>query len=203
MMTANRKMSLRVARTSLFLFVAMLALGCQLKERPVLSTSPLSIERLQVYRGLLNSLPPNQSKNLANQTSPFSLSGVPDGSACLQGIELENRSQSGRTVHSLGAEITEGRSLRLVDPTEQAKILRKKDSAPPDQKRAEDSPKESSDSGFLAVSEIEFDKKHQFALLSYVFFCGSKCKYAATLVLEKHNEEWTAKTRRTCTVSVN
>lgn len=200
-MIANRKMMLPVARTSLLLSVAVLAFGCHSKERPVLSTSPLSTEQLDVYRGLLNSLPSNQAKNLANQTSLFSPSRVPEGSVCLQGVELESGSQSSQTVHSFGAEIDEGRSLRLVDPTEQAKILQQKDS--PSQKRGEDSAKESSESGFLVVSEIVFDKKHHFAVLNYVFFCGPKCKYAVTLVLEKLGEQWTAKTRRTCAVSVN
>jgi hypothetical protein len=193
------------AITSL-LFVAIMASGCQSKEKAVLSASPLTTEELQVYRGLLNllnSVPKTQVKYLANQTSPFDISDVPKRSVCLEGIEFENLSQGSRTVHSFGAEITKGMALKLVEPAEQAKILQQKDLASPEQKRAEDSPKDSSESGLLVVSEIAFGKKHQFAALKYVFFCGSQCKYEITRVLEKVGGEWTTPVRRICTVNLN
>jgi hypothetical protein len=46
--------------------------------------------------------------------------------------------------------------LKLVEPAEQAKILQQKDLASPEQKRAEDSAKRSSESRLLVVSEIAF-----------------------------------------------
>jgi hypothetical protein len=189
-----------------FLFAAIMVSVCQSKEKTVVSTSSLTTEELQVYRALLNllnSVPKTQVKNLANQTSPFDISDVPEGSVCLEGIEFENPSQGSRTMHSFGAEITKGMALKLVDPPEQVKILQQKDSASPKQKHAEDSAKGSSESGLLVVSEIAFDKKHQFAVLNYVFSCGSQCKYEITRVLEKVGGEWTTPVRRVCTVSLN
>jgi hypothetical protein len=152
---------------------------------------------------LLNSLPTVQVKSLATQTSPFEISDIPKGSVCLQGIEFKNLSQSSQTVHSFDAEITKGIALKLVGPTEQAAMLQQKDLASPKQKPAEDSAKGSSESGLLIVSEIAFDKKHQFAVLHYVFFCGSQCKYEITRVLEKVGGEWTTPARRVCKVSIN
>lgn len=172
----------------------------------MLSTSPLTKEELQVYRALLNllnSTPKTQVKNLANQTSPFDIANVPQGSVCLQGIEFEKLSQGNQTVHSFAAEITKGMALKLVEPTEQAKILQQKDSASPTQKRDVDSAKGASESGLLVVSEIAFDKKHQFAVLNYTFFCGSQCKYEMTRVLEKVGGEWTTPVRRVCSVNLN
>jgi hypothetical protein len=201
-MMTNLKILLR---SSLISFIALLALGNSPKE--TLSPSALTSEQLQVYGALLNLLnsqPTTQVKNLANQTSPFDISHVPEGSVCLQGIEFENLSQSSRTVHSFSAEITKGRALKIVDPDEQAKIiLQQKDSTSPKQKQAEDSAKGSSQSGLLVVSEIAFDKKHQFAVLNYVLFCGSQCKYEVTRVLEKVGGEWTTPVKRVCTVSIN
>jgi hypothetical protein len=188
-----------------FLFAAIMASGCQSKEKPVVNTSPLTTEALDVYRALLNLLnsqPTTQVKNLASQTSPFDISHVPAGSVCLQGIEFEKLSQSSGTVHSFSAEIAKVMALNLVEPAEQAKILQEKDSASPKQKRADDSAK-ATESGLLVVSEIAFDKTHQFAVLNYVFFGGSRFKYETTRVLEKVGGEWTTPVRRVCTVSVN
>jgi hypothetical protein len=185
--------------------MAILAIGCNPKETPTLSPSALTAEELQVYRGLLNllnSVPMTQVKYLANQTTPFAISDVPKGSVCLEGIEFEIP-QGSQTVHSFGAEITKGMALKLVEPAEQAKILQQKDSASPEQKRVEDSAKGSPDSGLLVVSEIAFDKKHQFAALKYVFFCGSHCKYEMTRVFEKAGGEWTTPVSRVCTVNLN
>jgi hypothetical protein len=188
------------------LFVAILAFG-QSKEKPGLVSSPLSTDELEVYRALLNllnSTPKTQVKNLVNQTSPFDISEVPEGTPCLQGIEFEKLSHGSRTVHSFGAEITDGMALKLVEPTEETKIiLREKDSASPKQKRPGGSAEAFSESGLLVVSEITFDKKHQFAGLKYVFFCGSHCKYEMTRVLEKVGGVWTTPVRRVCAVSLN
>jgi hypothetical protein len=188
-----------------FLLAAIMVPGCQSQEKPVVRTSPVTTEELHVYRALLNLLnsqPATQVKNLVSQTSPFDISHVPAGSVCLQGIEFENLSQSSRTVHSFSTEIAKGMALNLVEPAEQAKFLQERDSASPRQKRADDSAK-ASESGLLVVSEIAFDKTHQFAVLNYVFFGGSRFKYETTRVLEKVSGEWTTPVRRVCTVSVN
>ena len=166
----------------------------------------MSTDEVQVYRALLsllNSSPKTQVKSLVNQTLPFDISEVPEGAACLQGIEFEKPPQRGRAVHSFGAEFTAGMALKLVEPAEQAEITAPKDSALPKQDRPVDSTKASSESGLLVVSEIAFDRKHQFAGLKYVLFCGSHCKYEMTRVLEKVGEVWTTPVRRVCAVSLN
>lgn len=203
-MMTKRRMILLVARISLFLSAAILAFG-QSNEKPVPATALFSTDELQVYRALLNLLnssPKTQVKSLVNQTLPFDISEVPAGAVCLQGIEFEKAPQRGRTVHSFGAEFTDGMTLNLVGPTEQAKIVPPKNSASPKQDRPADSTKVS-ESGLLVVSEIAFDRKHQFAGLKYVLFCGSNCKYEMTRVLEKVGEVWTAPVRRVCAATLN
>lgn len=189
-------------RSTTLLFVMMLASGCQ-SQQAALSNSPLTAEELEVYGSFLDTFTTNQVKNLSNRTSPFDLTGVPEGSACLRGIEFENLPQVRREVHAISTDITKGRDLKLVDPIEQAKILQKEALVSASQKPTEDSAKLGSDSRFMIVSEIAFDKKHQFAVLKYVAFCGARCKYGATLVLEKVSGRWTATTRRPCALNVN
>lgn len=197
-------MNILVKMITSFLFAVVIVSGCQSNEKAPLSTSPLTTEELQVYRALmnlLNSVPKTEVKSLVNQTSLFDISDVPKGSVCLQGIEFEDLPHARRTVHSFGAEITKGRALKLVE-AEHANPP-EKDSPPTNQKRAEDSVIASAELGLLVVSEIAFDKKHQFAVLHYVFFCGSKCKYEITRVLEKVGGEWTTPVKCVCTVSLN
>ncbi len=183
------------------LLASILASGCQ----PVLSDSPMTEDQLTVYRSFLDLFSSLPWHNLANRTAPFDLRGVSEDNACLRGIEFENLRMSRRTIHAFSPEITKGRELKLVDPLEQAKILQREDVSPDGQKgqSKEESDRIMSKFGFLELSEIAFDKKHQFAVLRFRFFCGSRCKTSETLVMEKVGNEWSNKTRRACAAFIN
>lgn len=51
---------------------------------------------------------------------------------------------------------------------------------------------------YVALSEIAFDTKHQFAVLKYLFVCGQRCVSGATLVMEKMDGKWAVNSRRPC-----
>ena len=57
-------------------------------------------------------------------------------------------------------------------------------------------------SSFLVLSEVAFDKTHQYAVLNYVFVCGTQCKTSQTFVMERVGAQWKVK-GRPCTMTVN
>jgi hypothetical protein len=132
---------------------------------------------------------------------PLDFKGSPEGRPCLAGIELENSSGALKTAHAFGPEITKGRKLNFVDPLEQTKLLKQRDTALANQ------PKQTAQSGndlnFLIFSEIAFDTKHEFAVVKYLLVCGEHCDSGGTLVMEKVDGRWTTSSRRACTTFVN
>ena len=155
-----------------FALLSILVSGC--KHTPVLSRSPFSDEQLSVYRGFLNMLPALRFRNLSTVSMPFDFTGFPETRPCLSGIELEDISDAMRTTHVFGPEITKGMDLKLVDRHEQIELLRQRDASPNAQKEklTADSKPEGSELNFLVLSEIAFDKKHQFAVVKYLLRCG-------------------------------
>ena len=176
--------------------LTILASGC--KHKPVLSRAPFSDEQLNVYRGLLDMLSVLHSKNLSTVSEPFDFTGFPETRPCLNGIELEHVSEAQRIIHTFGPEITQGRDLKLVDRHEQTKLLKQRDASPivPNEKLTEESQQNGSELNFLALSEIAFDKKHQFAVVKYVLRCGEHCGSGATLVMERVDARWIASSGR-------
>ena len=47
--------------------------------------------------------------------------------------------------------------------------------------------------GLVTLSEINFDKEHKHAIVSFSFFCGSLCGNGGTAVLEKVDGAWQRK----------
>src|SRR6202035_3765547 len=126
-----RRVKLNTAFLSFTLMCALassMALGCRSSAKPQLATSPLSAEQLQVYSDFLETFSALHFRRLANQTVPFVPSDLPQGSPCVQGIDLEGQSDAWKVLHRFGAEITNGKDLILVDPVEQAKLLEQKES---------------------------------------------------------------------------
>src|SRR5208283_1795077 len=96
---------------------------------------------------------------------------------CLQGLELERAAESGKAVHSLGREVLRGRSVEFVGEKEVASLLKERDeerAANPSGSK-KDSTGTAKDPGILVLSEMVFDKSHQFVVLKYLFLCGSRC----------------------------
>jgi hypothetical protein len=85
-----------------------MTLGCKSEVETQLTTVPLSGEQLQVYGDFLDIFSSRHFRRLADQTAPFLSSDLPQGSPCIQGIELENPSVERRVLHQFGSEITHG-----------------------------------------------------------------------------------------------
>jgi hypothetical protein len=183
-------------RVFLGLFLlAILISGC--KHKPVLSRSPFSDEQLSVYRALLDMLSV-LPKNLSTVSVPFDFTGFPETRPCLNGIELENVSEAQRMIHTFGPEITNGRDLKLVDRHQQIMLLKQRDASPtiPKEQLNSESQQNGSELNFVALSEIAFDKNHQFAVVKYLLRCGEHCGSGATLVMEKVAGKWIASSGR-------
>jgi len=169
------------------------------------SGAPLTSQRLQVYGDFIESFSKMNFKFLANKTFPLDLTIVGKDAACLQGIELEGTEESSKLIHSIGPEVLRGRSIHLIGDRQELTILKQRDAevAAHGADSMMDASGMTKDPGVLALSEIVFDKGHRFAVLKYVFLCGSHCNSGAILVLEKVGSRWTGTTRRACNVAVN
>ncbi len=171
---------------------------------PRQSEGALTSERLQVYADFIESFSKTNFKSLSNRTFPLDLSGVDKYAACLQGLKLEGSEDARKTVHLLGPEVLRGKTIRRVEAQEEGPILKQRDS---DTTMRRTGPgKDASattDPGILTLSEIVFDKSHHFAVLKYVFLCGSRCNSGAILALEKVGSQWTGTTRRPCSFVLN
>lgn len=187
-----------------FLLATAVASGCHSQQDVIRSDSPLTEDQFAVYSGFFNNFSSLHVKNLANRTSRLDLSDVKESSPCLQGLELENLPDSRRTTHPFSMEITKGRDLRLVDAFQQAKIMEqeeKSDTAQTGSSKHDDT-RPVQASGFLVLSEIAFDKTHQYAVLKYVLVCGTHCKTSQTFVMERVGAQWKVK-GRPCTMTAN
>jgi hypothetical protein len=164
--------------------------------------SSLTSERLQVYGDFINSFSKTNFKFVSDRTFPLDLSNVGKDAACLQGFRLEEAGESRNTVHSLSPDVLRGHAIHLIGEKEESAILKQRDA--PGEDSAEDASGMTKDPGVLALSEIAFDTSHHFAVLKYVFLCGSHCNSGAVLVLERVGSRWsTDANRRPCSFAVN
>jgi hypothetical protein len=172
---------------------------------PQPSKAPLTSEQLQVYGDFIESFRKMKFKFLSNKILPLDLSSLGKDAPCLQGLQLEGTDEPSKAVHLLGPEVLRGHSIHMVGEQEESAILKQRDADMAT--HGPDSTKDASgmtkDPGVLALSEIVFDKSHHFAVLKYVFLCGSRCNSGAILVLEKVGSQWTGTTRRPCSFAVN
>lgn len=194
-------------RSSVILSMAVAASGCRSKEMPAPQTAAgeaaLTAEEVGVYADFIDSFAKTKFKSLSLNTFPLNLSGIAKDAACLQGLGLESPVASGNTGHLLGTGVLRGKSIRLVNADEEFAALKERDAdaASHSDETRRDTARLTSDPGILALSEIVFDKTHQFAVLKYVFLCGSRCNSGAILVLEKTGGTWVPK-RSPCNGSI-
>lgn len=158
--------------------------------------SSLSAEELQVYGDFVESMSNGHFSFLLDKTFPLDLSNLPRDSACLRGVKLEDAKVAGKGNHTLGPQVLRSKVIRLVSAQQESAILRQRDADGANSQK--DASGMMADLGVLALSEIAFDKTHRFAVIRYVFICGSQCNSGAILVLEKVGSQWTGVTRRAC-----
>jgi hypothetical protein len=158
------------------------------------------MSKLAVYAGFLDALSQAGFKNLAATTITFDPSELKPSNPCLQGLVLETSNDSLQSVHTLNAELAKNRHLAIADSQQQATLVESADRAKAQLEKSNDpTPMEH---GFLALSDIAFDKTHQFALLKYKFTCGAHCSTSQTFLMEKADKVWRVR-GRPCTMIVN
>lgn len=166
-------------------------------------TSSLSSEQVQVYADFIDSFSKTGFKLLSNKTFPLNLTVVAKDAVCLQGVHLEAAGKSGKAVHLLGPQVLRNHSVRIVGDQEESQVLKQRDASEAISRKdsGADGSASRRDPGILALSEIIFDTTRRFAVIKYVFLCGSHCNSGAILVLEKVGDRWSVR-RRPCDGSV-
>lgn len=185
-----------LAVTVVFLLGFALAFAIPVFGQPR-KTSPLRImkesldaERLSIYRAVIGSWENHGHGmvRLSNQTYPLDV-----GDCETKDLDLENADPL--VVHrfhkpdlsKLGRD-----NLSLVDPVKQLSKVAKND--PQKTTRAGKSVDEALRNSFAvemtSVSEIRFDRKHEHAVVTWRFVCGTVCGSGAGAVMEKEDGEW-------------
>lgn len=166
-------------------------------QKPVKSTIPLSADEIAIYKAVLRTYSGDKdiSLNVAVTAYPLdpnaSTTGF-DRPECLRGVELEKLSSTSNSYHELPADVLPSKTMRLVDPKRQAKIVHSNDPSNTIRKGepVKDAVLAAFATGLFSMSEIAFDKGHHFAAVTYSFWCGSLCGHGRTLVFENMNGEW-------------
>jgi hypothetical protein len=167
--------------------------------KPKLSKSAMDPDQVAIYQSFLASYT-NGSKsdhfNLAVRTSPLELSEA--ANSCLSGIRIE-LAQDGSVIHEFNSQVALPPNITLVDPVKQGKKMRENDpSNTMRQGRSVDEAVQTAfASGLLTVSEVAFDKTHQYAVMRFSFWCGGLCGHGETIVYQKKNGKW-ERTNRQC-----
>lgn len=172
-------------------------LTCAARKKPVKSPTPLSADELAIYTAVLREYSHGQdtSLNVSRNTYPLDPASPMNGlqqSGCLDGIQLENLQAASSSFHRLPPEVLPDKSMKLVDPGKQTKIVHTKDPSRTirEGKQVNDAVQDAFFAALFSMSEIAFDKEHRFAVVAYTFWCGSLCGNGSTLVFEKVNGRW-------------
>jgi hypothetical protein len=164
--------------------------------KPGVSNAPLTSEQLAVYRGAAAAWFENDKggTNLATLTDPVDQGGFGYDKKCaaVKGLEAIDP----KVVHRFRSEdLAQLGSIkfRLVDPDDQRKEIGNND--PGKAIRNGTSVDEAVTNGFhhalFTFSEIQFDKEHNSAVVSFSIVCGRLCGNGSTMVMKRQsNGEW-------------
>jgi hypothetical protein len=175
--------------------------------KPALAKSPMTSDQIQVYRAFLSSYT-NGSKsphlNLAKRTSALDLSSEEGKDACLRRIHLDGGAHSESVTHEFDPNTSLEENITLVDTDEQGRVIKEND---PSRTMRQDTPVNQAvdrafSSGLLTLSEVAFDKSHQYAVMKFSFVCGGLCGHRTTVVFEKQNGEW-KESKRQCSAWIS
>ncbi|HXR40672.1 MAG TPA: hypothetical protein VN776_16330 [Terracidiphilus sp.] len=165
---------------------------------PKVASQPLTAEQLAVYRATLVSWYEGQKAavNLGVLTDPIAAQGDSVDKTCLKGLRLE--AVAAGQVHRIRPEDLAQLGpfeFHLVDSAAGQKEVSDNDPGKAIQKGK--SVDEAVDNGFahglLTLSEIQFDRSHTHALVSFSFVCGRLCGNGTTMLLEKKDGVWKKK----------
>jgi hypothetical protein len=165
------------------------------KPAPTLSTERFTDEQVGVYHDFLQSWMQEeiQTVNLAIRTVPLQRDGFEGIQDCLKDFDAEPMPPN--VIHTFiaydGWRIG-GDKLRLVVGELQRSEVEKNDpmNGIKQGNSIEDSVRNGFNHGLFTFSEIQFDKKHERAILTYSFFCGRLCGNGGTVILSKKDGTW-------------
>lgn len=163
--------------------------------KTVLGQEPLTAEQVAVYRGVLQLFSHSvKVLNVAKTTDWLDVGELRD-SECLKSLGRFDFADAGPfvpTVHKLDPALAVAGRIALVDPEEQTTKVRQND---PDKtmregKSVDDAVTDAFAHALFTLSEIEFDKGHHHAILSYSLYCGRLCGNGATIMMKKAGTQW-------------
>jgi hypothetical protein len=175
------------------------------EKEPELSKESLSIEQAEIYQVFLESFSKNAKEKsvfyLANITVPLDQKAFEFDRECVRGMHLEQSEDPAKTVHHLDEKLFSGLKIVLVDADKKAKSVEENDPQTlvqdvaqylPDEfnKQLEDSIEGAIQNGYWTVSEVIFDQKHNHAVISAGFHCGSLCGFGNMIVFKKSGKKW-------------
>ena len=189
---ANMRRIVSVFVASLLLGIFVLPRG---KNKPTLSSTPLTAEEVEVYGIFLDSFvgKGKEQVNFSDKTFPFTFADLDKQGPCLERIKFNNLAEASQTIHAFEPTISVGRAIRLVD--ERKHKIKDPGKAIKNGESVASAVGAGFQSGLLRVSEIVFDEAHHFAALRFSFYCGSTCGWGGTLVFEKVDGMWKASNR--------
>ena len=194
--TVEQQLRIMNGKIAALLAILIASASAAAKDKPGLNPTPVGSDRMAVYRAFLISYSKDvKHLKLARRSVPFEL--LKDD--CLKGIWFSNR-VTWSTVHEFNTRNLPS-NISLVDSEEQERIFRSVDDKQTwrDGKPVNESVEKAQAAGFLVLSEIAFDRKHEYAVLTYSFECWGLCGGGGTVVFRKRNGAWTP-TNRSCAI---
>jgi hypothetical protein len=172
-------------------FIALFAFAGDTK--PTVSKSPMDADQIAVYQAFLSSYNngSNARLNLSKRTATLNLAEEKQ-EPCLKGIEFDPQSHVDSIVHEFDPQAPLQGNFRLIDPEQQRRVIRRSD---PGQtirqgKDVDSAVQAGFAAGLLTLSEVAFDKDHQYAAMSFSFVCGGLCGHGSMIVFEKKDGKW-------------
>jgi hypothetical protein len=194
-----------------FLLFLVLPSPIQDEPKPVISKDPITAEQIAVYRAMLEAYTKEDKDptlNIGNVTEPFTMKGEFTGGCPKDSSDAEPASsQEPQVIHRLDPAVALNGKMVLVDPDQQAALIKKndpqnliinsiKDHQPATESDLDQSLKTAFSTGLFTFSEIVFNKQHTRAILEYGFSCGMLCAHGNTVILKKVQKKW--KVSKTC-----
>jgi hypothetical protein len=168
------------------------------------SAMSLGTDEIAIYKAVIKQWNARVHSPLmvSSETFPIELTSPTidlSNCSCLKDIPAESLIGASRSFHKLAPNVLVGENVRLVNPTQQARLVSSNDPSTTIGKRkpVHDAVHEAFSTGLFSMSEIAFDDEHRHALVTYSYHCGLLCGSGATLVFEKVDGEW-EKSHREC-----
>ena len=155
----------------------------------------LSDEQLSVYRDFLKVWRPAmvETLNISTQTESLEHTSADGEILCMNGFDAETMTEN--VLHRFTAADSSKLAsvgINLVDRDAQLKEVETFDPMNGVQKgeSVETAVRNGYNHGLFSFSEIQFDKTHERAVLTYSFYCGQQCGSGGTVVLSHSTGMW-------------